>query len=80
MASHPIPQGFPGRAEMRAEQAVLADRIAHGNLASIDRFNLLAQVLATLDGQRLPIGEWDTTNSDTPAATTPPLEVRRTWR
>jgi len=45
-----------------------ADRIAHGNLACIDRFNLLAQILATLDGHRLPIGEWDTTDSDTPAA------------
>jgi hypothetical protein len=55
---------------MRAEQAVLADRIAHGNLACIDRFNLLAQVLATLDGHRLPIGEWDA-DSDAPEVTTP---------
>ena len=54
---------------MRAEHAVLADRIAHGNLACIGRFNLLAQVLATLDGHRLPFGEPDP--SDTPATTTP---------
>ncbi len=72
MASHAIPQGFPGRAEMRAEQAVLADRIAHGNLACIDRFNLLAQILAVLDGQRLPIGEWDTTGSDVHATPSTP--------
>ncbi len=69
MASRAIPQGFPGRAAMRAEQAVLADRIAHGNLACIDRFNLLAQILTALDGHRLPIGEPDP--SDTPATTTP---------
>lgn len=54
---------------MRAEQAMLADRIAHGNLACIDRFNRLAKVLATLDGHRLPIGEWNTTDSEAPAAT-----------
>ncbi len=69
MAGCAIPQGFPGRAEMRAEQAVLADRIAHGNLACIDRFNLLAQALAALDGHQLPIGEWDATDSEAPAAT-----------
>jgi hypothetical protein len=67
---------------MRAAQAVLADRIAHGNLACIDRFNLLAQVLATLDGHRLPIGEWDTTDSEAPAATATPCRLRSvaTWR
>lgn len=59
MPGHAIPQGFPGRAEIRAEQAVLADRIAHGNFACIDRFNLLAQVMAALDGHSLPIGVWD---------------------
>ena len=59
MPGHAIPQGFPGRADMRAEQAVLADRIAHGHLACIDRFNMLARVLAALDGHALPIGVWD---------------------
>ncbi len=59
MPGHAIPQGFPGRAEMRAEQAVLADRIAHGNFACVDRFNLLAQVLAALGGHSLPICVWD---------------------
>lgn len=32
MPGHAIPQGFPGRTGMRAEQAVLADHIAHGHL------------------------------------------------
>ncbi len=59
MTGHAIPQGFPGRAAMRAEQARLADRIHHGNLACIDRFNLLAQILAALDGRVLPIGAPD---------------------
>jgi hypothetical protein len=59
MPDHGIPQGFPGRAEMRAEQADLADRVQHGNFACIDRFNLLSQVLAALDGYTLPIGKPD---------------------
>jgi len=32
MAARAIPQGFPSRTGMRAEQAQLADRIHHGNL------------------------------------------------
>ena len=44
---------------MRAKRAVLADRIHHGNLACIDQFNLLSQVLAALDGRTLPIGVED---------------------
>ena len=53
MASRAIPQGFLGRAEMRAEQARLADLIRRGHFGCIDRYNQLSWVLPALRGQPL---------------------------